>query len=271
MQASFPRGRAGRALEDVQGVLARVAQRPQLTGRGNDRVQRRNRQAFGDPAGCGGDPGPDVTAVRVGLLGDQREVAFGVGVAEDQAGVGAELPLSSCDSSPNPPLCAIMRPCMANGWVFCTVRPPVDANRTCATNVEDSACLASRVNSWSRNAGSGCLSSTGSPAAPKKPKAGAVGVAVTLHLQRIGGVQQPERRLDPLLACGQPEQAAHNVLLPPTPAEPTAAPGRLACTTTPVSSPRDMTSGVDLRRQASRPPMGPRSAPAAGYAAVAGR
>ena len=32
---------------------------------------------------------------------------------------------SSRDSSPNPPLCAMIRPCMVNGWVFCSVRPPV--------------------------------------------------------------------------------------------------------------------------------------------------
>ena len=78
--------------------------------------------------------------------------------------------LSSWESSPKPPLCAITRPFMPNGWVLCTVRPPVVAHRTCATNAEDSACLAARRNSWSLNAGSGCLSSTGSPPGLKKPR-----------------------------------------------------------------------------------------------------
>ena len=44
---------------------------------------------------------------------------------------------SSRGSSPNPPLCAMMRPCIANGWVFWTVRPPAVAQRTCATKVAD--------------------------------------------------------------------------------------------------------------------------------------
>ena len=84
-------GPGRRTLENVQGVLARITQRPQLTRRRDDGVQGGDRQTFGNPAGRGHDPGPDVTAVGVGLLGDQREVPLGVGVAEDQAGVGAEL------------------------------------------------------------------------------------------------------------------------------------------------------------------------------------
>jgi hypothetical protein len=45
MQARFPWARAGRALEDVQGVLARVAQRPKLAGRREARalITRRSR------------------------------------------------------------------------------------------------------------------------------------------------------------------------------------------------------------------------------------
>ena len=43
---------AGRPLQDVQGVLAGVTQRPQLTGRGHDRVQRRT------PAGARRSTGP---------------------------------------------------------------------------------------------------------------------------------------------------------------------------------------------------------------------
>ena len=65
--------RSGRPLEDVQGMLARIAQRPQFAWRRDDRVQRRDRQIGGDPPGRGRDPGADITAVDVGLLGDQRE------------------------------------------------------------------------------------------------------------------------------------------------------------------------------------------------------
>src|SRR5580693_10274101 len=36
-------------------------------------------------------------------------------------------------------------------------------------NVTDLACFASLANSWSANAGSGCLSTTGAPEEPKKP------------------------------------------------------------------------------------------------------
>ncbi len=45
----------------------------------------------GDPAGRGGDPGADIAAVSVGLLGDQREVPFGIGVTEHEVAIGAEL------------------------------------------------------------------------------------------------------------------------------------------------------------------------------------
>jgi hypothetical protein len=49
------------------------------------------RQLRADPAGRGGDPSCDLTAVHLGLLGDQRDVPLGVGVTENQAGVRAEL------------------------------------------------------------------------------------------------------------------------------------------------------------------------------------
>ena len=63
----------------------------------------------------------------------------------------------------------MIRPCIANGWVFCTVRPPTLAQRTWATNTGERACFASRVNSSSWNAASGCLSRTGVPDGSKNP------------------------------------------------------------------------------------------------------
>ena len=63
----------------------------------------------------------------------------------------------------------MIRPFIANGCVFATVRPPAVASRTCAMKVADSACRASRAKSWSLKAGSGCLSSTGDPAGSKNP------------------------------------------------------------------------------------------------------
>ncbi len=58
---------------------------------------------------------------------------------------------------------------MVNGCVFCIVLPPAVAHRTCATKAEDEASRASWMNSGSLKAGSGCLSTTGSPAGSKKP------------------------------------------------------------------------------------------------------
>src|SRR5215469_17943293 len=63
----------------------------------------------------------------------------------------------------------MIRPCIVNGWVFCGVRPPAVAQRTWATNTADWACFASRMNSSSRNAASGCLSSTAAPEGSKNP------------------------------------------------------------------------------------------------------
>src|SRR5690349_25149591 len=42
-------------------------------------------------------------------------------------------------------------------------------------------------------------------------QAGAVRVAVALDLQRVRGIQQPERRPDPGRARGETEQTAHDV------------------------------------------------------------
>ncbi len=72
----------GRPFDDMQGVLARVTQRPQLAGGRDDGIQRGDRQAGPDPPGGSGHPGRDVSAAGIDLLGDQREIALGVGVAE---------------------------------------------------------------------------------------------------------------------------------------------------------------------------------------------
>ena len=74
---------------------------------------------------------------------------------------------SSRASEPKPPLWAMTRPFIPNGWVLRTVRPPAVAHRTWATNADDSACRAARRKSRSRKAGSGCLSSTIPPSGPK--------------------------------------------------------------------------------------------------------
>jgi hypothetical protein len=74
---------------------------------------------------------------------------------------------SSPGRSPSAPLWAISRPDIANGCVFATVRPPVEAWRTWVMNVADVALRASRAKAGSSKAAIGCLSSTADPSAAK--------------------------------------------------------------------------------------------------------
>ena len=85
------RGRAGRSLQDVQGMLTRIPQRPQLARLRDDSVQRRDWQVRGNPPGRSRDARTHVPAMGIGLLSDQREVPLGVGVAGHEAGVMAKL------------------------------------------------------------------------------------------------------------------------------------------------------------------------------------
>jgi hypothetical protein len=204
----------GRPLEDVQGVLSRIPQRPQFTGRGDDRVERRDGQVSGDPARRGGDPGPDVTAVLVRLLGDQREVAFGVRVAEHQAGVGAELGFQP-GQLPEPAVVRHDAPAH-DERVGVQHRP---AARGGPPDVSDkrrglglprlmAELLITERRFW-------LLIHHGRPVGVEEPDPAAVHVAMALRLQRIRSVQQPERRPHAGLPSSQPEQPAHLASRPP--------------------------------------------------------
>ena len=61
------------------------------------------------------------------------------------------------------PLWAMMRPSISNGCVFCGRSAPVEASRTCTTNVVELMCCTSRENAASSKAATGSLSSTGVP------------------------------------------------------------------------------------------------------------
>ncbi len=107
----------------------------------------------------------------------------------------------------------MIRPCIANGWVFWTVRPPVrrpadvrdERRRGGLPRLADELLVGERrfrlLVQHRRASG------------VEEADPGAVGVAVALHLQRIGRVQQPERRPDRCRPRRQPEQPAHGTLL----------------------------------------------------------
>ena len=189
-------------------MLVRVAQRPQLTRRRDDHVQGRDRQPRRDPRRRGRDPGADVTAVRVGLLGDQREVPLGVGVAQHQAGVRAELRLQPGERAEasvvghhaalHPERVGVTHRPSARR------RPPDVRHERRGVGLPGGA-----LELLVAEGGFGLLVEHDAAVRAEIAQSSPVRVAVALHLQRIRGVQQPERRPDPVLARGQPEQPAH--------------------------------------------------------------
>ena len=73
------------ALQHVQGVRLRIAQRPQLLARREHHVQREHGEVAGHPARGSAQAGRHITAALLDLPGDEREEALGVGVAADEA------------------------------------------------------------------------------------------------------------------------------------------------------------------------------------------
>ena len=190
--------------QDVQRVLVRVAQRPQLARRRDDRVQGRDRQVRRDPRRRGRDPDADVTAVRVGLLGDQREVPLRVGVAQHQVGVRAQLRLQPGERAKAPVVGhdAALHP----ERVGVTHRPTARRRPTDVRHERRGLGLPGGPLELLVAEGRLGLLVQHDPAvraevAQPRP----VHVAAALHLQRIRGVEQPERRPDPAGARGQPE------------------------------------------------------------------
>lgn len=187
--------RPGRPLDDVQRVLPGVAQRPQFPGRGHDGVQRGQRQPFGDPPGRGRDARADVAAVGVGLLGDQREVPLGVGIAPHQFPVAAQLFLQPAQLAQP----AVVRhdPAAHREWVS-VGQGPVPRGRV--ANVRDERYrpgllrLPGELGVGER--GLGLLVNHRHPVRAEEADAAAVYVAVALHLQRVRRLEQPERRVN---------------------------------------------------------------------------
>ena len=191
-------------------MLVRIAQRPQLARRRHDHVQRGDRR-LGRSRRRGGDPGADITAVRVGLLADQREVPLGVVSPSTSSAYGrAPSPAGRASRSLR---CGPSRGPSSRTVGVTPARPPAVAHRTCATNAGDSACRAPRSNSWSRTAGSGCLSSTTPPSepnspAPPRPRCGG-------SLSSESGASSSQNVALTRFCRGQPEQPAHDA--EPTP------------------------------------------------------
>jgi len=80
-----------------------------------------------------GDPGYAATSVMLGesalcLALDRDRLPDRAGVLTPATAMGtalaARLRSAATPWPPNPPLCAMIRPCIANGWVFRTDRPP---------------------------------------------------------------------------------------------------------------------------------------------------
>src|SRR5450759_2299964 len=87
--AMAPRG----AVEHVELVSFRIAQREQLRLGAEDQVQRVHGQMLGYPARGRDDAGAYVALMPAGLARDQREQPLGVGLSLDQHAVLAELVL----------------------------------------------------------------------------------------------------------------------------------------------------------------------------------
>ncbi len=81
------------ALQHEQPVRLGVAERPEPVRRREDQVDRIDRDVLGDPVGRPADAGAHIAAVRVDVLGDEREHALRVGVAEHELAVAADLRL----------------------------------------------------------------------------------------------------------------------------------------------------------------------------------
>ena len=113
-------------------------------------------------------PAADVPVVRVGLLGDQREVPLGVGVARAP---GRRYGPSSASSRAQRAEASVVGhdAALHTERVGVTHRPPARRRPPDVGHERRGLGLPGgpRANSWSRKAGSGCLSSTTPPSGPK--------------------------------------------------------------------------------------------------------
>jgi hypothetical protein len=151
--------------------------------------------------------------VRVGLLGDQREEPFGIGVTEYQVAVGTE---------PRVELRQLAEPAVVRHDPASHRKRMGVLHRPAARRREPDVCHKGRRLSLLGLVREFLVTerrfrlliehrlARGIEAAD----AGAVDVAVALHLQRIGGINQPEGRPDPRGARRQTKQPAHRASTP---------------------------------------------------------
>ena len=205
----------GRAVQHVQLMGGRVAQRPQV-GRGDEhQVERVHGQPGADPADRGRQAGGHVAAVAPGLCGDQREDPFAVRLAGDQSGraqVG-QAPVQLAESLHH----AVVRE-----------QPPILLERVgvghrvrAGAGVPDVGhergtpqVLRRRRELRVLPGRDGLLADLRLGRRPEHADPGAVRVAVALRPQAVRGVDKPERRRHILRASVQSEQTAHGSRLP---------------------------------------------------------
>ena len=173
-------------------------------------------------------------AVALDLLGDQREEPLGVRLAVHRA-VRSPESRSSRSRSPITPLWANSRPRCSNGCVFSGSTAPVDAYRTCATNVPSCTSRASWANAGPRRRRAAAWRRRGSPSARtsrgrcRRARGGSAAPAsrapraartwrepVRAHRSfRTGGTRPRRYRGPPLTPAspldGEPDRPAHTV------------------------------------------------------------
>ena len=205
-----PGGPAGRAVQQVQLVGRRVAERPQV-GRGDqDQVERVQRQPAADPADRADQARGQVIAAAPGFRGDQREDPLAVCLAVHQlCRVQVRQPpvqvVQALDHAVVREQPAVLQERMG---VLEDVRAGAGVSHVrherAAPQLVGGRGELSVLPGGDRLLGQRDLAAGGERAHTRP-----VGVAVTLRGQAVRGVEEPERRRRGFPAGVQPEQAAH--------------------------------------------------------------
>ena len=97
----------------------------------------------------------------------------------------------------------MMRPFISNGWVFWGSGAPVEASRTCATNVVELMCCTARENAAVLEGGHGLLVEHGRAVGLVVAETGAVGVDLALDGEAVRRLQQPEAGVHAMRGGGE--------------------------------------------------------------------
>ena len=200
-------GAAGGALEHEQLVHVGVAQGPEVGWGDQHDVQREHRQVLGDPARRADDRAADV-AVALDLLGDQREVALGVGLALDQRRGVAELGLDPLRVADHPVVGEQPAALLERVGVLGADR----AGRGVADVGDERARgdLARLVRErLVLVGGDRLLEHLRVAVRVERAEPGPVGLAAALLGQRVGRLEQPEGGADRFASAGHAEQPTH--------------------------------------------------------------